>query len=98
MDWHPTSGSDGTLQNVLSDPFFWPKTPIVPEEIHEMKVIGLMFGDEHDERLDEISRQLGWSRSRVVRELVARAVVQGQPSIHSVVLSAAANVEVIHRG
>ena len=60
-----------------------------------MKVIGLMFGDEHDARLDAISEQLGWSRSKVVRELVARAVVQGQPTI-SVVLPSAAEVEAIH--
>jgi hypothetical protein len=63
-----------------------------------VKLIGLLVGDEHDQRLDTIAEQLGWSRSRVVRELVSRAVVEGQPRIHRVVLPAAADVEVVHRG
>jgi len=58
-----------------------------------MKVIGLMFGDEHDELLNSLAQQLGWSRSKVMRELVSRAVIERQPSI-SVTLPSDSPVEV----
>jgi predicted DNA-binding protein len=46
-----------------------------------MKLIGLMVGDEHDERLDALAKQLGWSRSQLIRQLIAHAVVESTPSI-----------------
>jgi hypothetical protein len=57
-----------------------------------LKVTGFNFTPEDERRLQQLTAQLGWTRSQIVRELLARAVVQG-PSVN-VVLPSAVSVEV----
>jgi hypothetical protein len=56
-----------------------------------LKVVGFNFRQEDEAHLQRLTAQLGWNRSQIVRELLARAVVQG-PSVN-VVLPLAAEVE-----
>jgi hypothetical protein len=58
-----------------------------------MRIVGFTFPPETEAQLERLQQQLGWTRSRIIRELVACAVVQGQPSI-SVVLPASASAAV----
>jgi predicted DNA-binding protein len=46
-----------------------------------MKLVGFMLAPEHEENLEILAKELGWSRSRVIRELLAHAKVRTQPSI-----------------
>ncbi len=48
-----------------------------------MKVVGFNFRREDEEHLQRLSTKLGWNRSQIVRELLARAVVKG-PSVNVV--------------
>jgi hypothetical protein len=45
-----------------------------------MKVVGFNLRHEDEAHLQRLSAKLGWNRSQIVRELLARAVVQG-PSV-----------------
>ena len=45
-----------------------------------MKVTGFNLRQEDEETLQQLSATLGWNRSQIIRELLARAVVHG-PSI-----------------
>ena len=56
-----------------------------------MKVVGFCFGDADEAHLQRLSAELGWNRSQIIRELLARAVVQG-PRV-SVVLPTAVAAE-----
>ena len=42
-----------------------------------MKVTGFNLRQEDEETLQQLSATLGWNRSQIIRELLARAVVQG---------------------
>jgi hypothetical protein len=45
-----------------------------------MKVTGFNLRREDEETLQQLSAKLGWNRSQIIRELLARARVQG-PSV-----------------
>ena len=45
-----------------------------------MKVVGFNLRQEDEAQLQRLSAKLGWNRSQIVRELLARAIVQG-PSV-----------------
>ena len=63
-----------------------------------MKVVGFTFRPEDEVNLKRLRLTLGWNGSQIVRELLARAVVQTQPTV-SVELSAGpAGVESAHVG
>ena len=57
-----------------------------------MKVVGFNLRQEDEAHLQQLSAKLGWNRSQIVRELLARAVAQG-PSV-AVVLPSAMSAEV----
>jgi hypothetical protein len=48
---------------------------------YAMKLVGFMLGPEHEENLKTLAKELNWSRSRVIRELLAHVRVRSQPSI-----------------
>jgi Ribbon-helix-helix protein, copG family len=58
-----------------------------------MKVTGFNLRREDEETLQQLSAKLGWNRSQIIRELLARAVVQG-PSVDVALPSAVSNVQV----
>ena len=45
-----------------------------------MKVTGFNLRREDEDTLQQLSAKLGWNRSQIIREFLARAIVQG-PSI-----------------
>jgi hypothetical protein len=49
----------------------------VREEARPLKVVGFNFRQEDEEHLKQLAAKLGWNRSQIIRELLARAVVQG---------------------
>jgi Ribbon-helix-helix protein, copG family len=49
------------------------------------KIVGFSLEQEDEAHLQQLTAKLGWNRSQIVRELLRRAVIEGQPSI-SVVL------------
>ncbi|MDQ3831383.1 MAG: hypothetical protein M3361_19225 [Candidatus Tectomicrobia bacterium] len=57
------------------------------------RVVGFMMEPEHEDRLAQLTKQLGWNRSKVIQELLARAVVETQPSVRAVLPAAAAAEE-----
>jgi hypothetical protein len=67
------------------------------EEVTSLKVVGFNFRQEDEAHLQRLSAKLGWTRSQIVRELLARAVVEG-PSVDVVLPAArpAEAVEVVH--
>jgi hypothetical protein len=46
----------------------------------KVKVTGFNFTPEDKARLQRLTAQLGWNRTKLIRELLLRAVVQG-PSV-----------------
>jgi hypothetical protein len=63
------------------------------------KVVGFVLREQDEAHLQRLSTKLGWTRSQIVRELLARAVVEAEPGIRVVLPSVlTAEVDEAHVG
>jgi hypothetical protein len=53
-----------------------------------LKIVGFNLGHEDEAHLQQLTARLGWTRSQIVRELLRRAVIEGQPSVKAVLPTA----------